>query len=318
MAVLPLDPWGRMPAKLERAIAWAARHQHGLVSRDHLLGLGLGEDAIDYRIGVGLLEVVHPSVYRVAGAPEFWEQSLLAAQLGAGPDGAISHTAAGAVLELEGVTADRPHVLLPHERKVKLVGVRVHRTRVLPDRDVTTRQGLRITSVARTLVDLAGVLSAPVLERALDDALRRRIVTLGQLRRTLDSRGPNGVRGWGRLDAFVEERRGTKPTGSGKETTFRRGLITRGLPKPIPQFTITDDVGRFVARVDFAYPAIKLAIEVDGSQHADLAQWRADLERQNRLTIVRWHFLRFPRTDRKGQLEAFRTIEAALSAFGEA
>jgi very-short-patch-repair endonuclease len=142
-------------------------------------------------------------------------------------------------------------------------------------------------------------------------------VTLDQIRACLDSRGPNGVRGWGRIDRLVEQRLGTKPTGSGKETNFLSGLRRRKLPIPVAQYLITDDTGRFVARPDFAYPDIKLAIEVDGGHHMDPAQWEADLARQNRLILAGWRFLRFPRTDRKGQRGAFATIEAALLAFGE-
>lgn len=291
-----------------------AAEQHGLVTRDQLIGLGIGEDAIDYGLSVGALERVHPRVYRVAGAPPSWEQSLLATQLAAGETGIISHLAAGRVYKLEGVECDRPHVLLPHGRRLELDGVVVHRTRVLPDGDVRRRGSLRVTTPARTLVDLAGVLSLDALERALDDALRRRIVTLRQIRRCLDQRGPNGVKGWARLDRLVRERVGTEPTGSGKETRFLRGLRKRRLPVPIKQLRIVDDRGRFVARPDFAYADLRIAIEIDSGFHLNPTKRRADLRRQNAMSRAGWRVLYFDRTDRSSQLEAFATIEAAFAA----
>lgn len=306
-----------MPKNVWPLIAPYAAEQHGLVMRDQLVKAGLSEQAVDYRIAVRLLEVVHPTVYRVPGAPATWEQSLLAAQLAAGEPSFVSHLAAGMWWKLEGVVAEQPHILLPHQRRVDLVGVVIHRTRRLLDEEVTVRQGIRLTSPARTLVDLAGLLSRSMLELALDDALRRRIVTLDQIRRCLDSRGPNGVRGWGKLDRLVRERIGTEPTGSGKETTFRRGLIRRGLPLPVAQYRIVDGSGRFIARPDFAYPELNLAIEIDGGGHATLSQRRSDARRQNRLVIAGWSPLLFPETDRAGQKEAFDTIEAAFAAFGE-
>lgn len=306
-----------MSEKLSATIAATASRQFGLITRLQLTRLGLSAQAIDYRIGAGLFEVFHPAVYRVPGAPSSWGQSLLAALLATGEGSAISHIAAAAEWELEAIEADRPHILVPHERRLFLRGVSIHRTRVIGAGDIRRRRGIRLTSPARTLLDIAGMVAADVLEGAVDDALRRRICTLLHVRRCLDDRGPNGVRGWAILDRFVRERIGTNPTGSGKETTFRRGLINRRLPLPVAQYAVLDARGRFVARPDFAYPDIKLAIEVDGSHHRDPRQWRADLARQNRLTVAGWHFLRFPRTDRAGQREAFDTIEAALSAFGE-
>lgn len=306
-----------LPKGLSDRIATNACRQHGLITRAQLIVLGLSEQAIGYRIRTGQLVTIHPGVYRLAGVPESWDQLLLAAHLAAGEASAISHLSAGMFWDFEGIESRQPDVLVMHSRKLDLTDVWVHRTRILPARDVTQRNGFLVTVSARTLLDIAGIVTRIELEVALDDALRRRIATLDRVRTCLDDRGPNGVKGWGRLDKLVAERQGVKPTGSGKETRFRRGLIDRGLPLPIAQYDITDDNGRFLARVDFAYPEIKLAIEVDSPPHADRLRWESDLRRQNRVNLMRWHFLRFPKTDRKGQREAFETIEAALKAFGE-
>lgn len=305
-----------MPRRIEAAIAARASVRYGVITRGELLQLGLSARAINHRIAIGALEVVHPGVYRIAGVPRSWEQALLAAQLAAGDRCAASHLSAAAFHSFDGISAKRPDVLIPHARRVRLRRVNVHRTRVLPPCDLVFVRGLWVTAPARTLVDCAGLVRPIRLEIAFDDAWRRQIVTPLEVRACLDTRGPNGVRGWRILDAFVCERLGTRPTGSKEETTFRRRMFERGLPMPVKQYTIRDDRDRFVAAADFAYPDIRLAIEVDGSQHGYPIQRRPDLKRHNKLTLVRWRAVHFP-ADVSGQDDALDTIEAALAMFGE-
>lgn len=306
-----------MPRASIRTIAHVAATQLGLITRPQLRSIGLSGQAIDKRIASGALVVVHPGVYRVAGVPVSWELSVLAALLAAGESAVVGHQAAGRIYEFEGVLCDRPQLLIPHGRRIELIGVGVRRTRVLASEDVRVKGSLRVTSPARTLIDLASILSLDDLERALDDALRRRVVTLAQLRKCLDRRGPGGVKGWARMDRLVRERIGTEPTGSGKETVFLSALRRRKLPVPAKQFGIVDADGRFVARPDFAYPDLRIAIEIDSGFHLNPARRRADLRRQNRMQLVGWRVLYFDRTDPAGQLEALSTIEHALRIFGE-
>jgi very-short-patch-repair endonuclease len=317
MAVFPQLSGDGMPRTSSRAIAEVATGQLGLITRRQLRLLGLSGQAIDRRIRCGGLALIHPGVYAIAGVPLTWEVSLLAALLAAGSAAVASHCAAGRLYELEGVAGDRLDVLIPHDQRIELVGVYIHRTRVLPKQDVRIRGPFRVTSPARALVDLAGVLMLEDLERASDDALRRRIVTLTQIRDCLDRRGPNGVKGWARLDRLVRERTGTAPTGSAKETAFLRALRRRKLPVPVKQYRIVDPDGRFVARPDFAYPELRIAIEVDSGFHLNPRQRRIDLRRQNKLQLVAWRVLYFDQTDPTAQAVALSTIEDALRLFGE-
>ena len=291
--------------------------QDGHISREQLLGLDLSSSAIDRRVANRALLVVHPAVYRIAGAPETWDGRLRAALLASERSSVISCRAAGVEWKLEGLEWDVPEILLRHdEPPLELHAVIVHRTRYLPERDVVSRRGLRLTSPARTLMDLASVLRRLPLERALEDALRRQIVTLDQIQQCLDDRGPSGVKGWGTLNTLVQSNRGMKPTGSWKEKVFFNGLRRRGLPIPEGQYVITNAEGKFVARPDYAYPEIKLAIEVEGNGHLTMSQQERDSDRQNRLIIEGWRPLLFPRTDKEGQRRAFETIESAFAVFG--
>ena len=294
-----------------------ASTQYGLVTRDQLIGIGLSERAIDYRLTTGSLVVINPAVYRVAGAPTTWEQSLHAALLATDRRVVLSRRAAAVEWKLEGIEWDRPEIVLLHdEPMLELKGVTVHRTVRLPDRDVVRRRGLYLTSPARTLMDLASVLRRSPVDRALEDALRRSIVTVDQLQQCLDDRGPRGVKGWGMFNELVQSSKGRKPSGSWKEKNFFNGLKRRGLPIPESQYVINNADGKFIARPDYAYPDIKLAIEIEGNGHLTVNQQDKDDERQNRLIIEGWRPLLFPRTDRVGQQKAFATIEAAFDAFG--
>jgi very-short-patch-repair endonuclease len=306
-----------VPRGLSVAIAEVAFGQLGLTTRDQLIQIGISPRGINHRIEVGLLVVVHQGVYRLAGVPQTCDQNLLAALLAAGPVSAVSHLSSATFWNLEGIACDEPQILIPHMRRLELHDVRVRRTRFLPSRDVTTRRSIRVTVPARTLVDIAGLVGKLELEIALDDALRRKIVTLRQVRIRLDERGPNGIKGWGSLDRLVREREGTAPSGSAKETTFLSGLRKRGLPIPAKQYRIVDADGRFLARPDFAYPEVRIAIEIDSGFHVNPNRRRTDLRRQNAMTLAGWGVLYFDRGDRVGQHEAFATIERAFAVFGE-
>ena len=81
------------------------------------------------------------------------------------------------------------------------------------------------------------------------------------------------------------------------ETRTRLLLVLAGLPLPLVQFDVYDAAGRFVARVDLAYPQIKLAIEYDGDHHRERSTFRRDVARLNALRLCGWTVLRFTADD---------------------
>ena len=296
---------------MDAAIARVAAPQFGLITRAQLLALGLSSRAICNRIAKGRLQVIHPAVYAVAGAPPTWDQQLMAALLATGPDDAISHLSAGAFWKVGGITAVRPDVLLVHPRRLRLTGVIVHRSRTIESGDVVCRPPFRVTSAARTLMDLAGVVSQSQLEDAVDDCLRRRLVVVERLsERIVRLDGP--VPGIRRLRAVVADREKHGPHGTAAQRIFAGRLRRSGLPEPAREYRITEASGRFVARADLAYPDAKLAIEIDGGHHADHKQWKLDVERQNRLVLQGWRFLRFTNDEACHDPRAIDAVAAAL------
>jgi predicted transcriptional regulator of viral defense system len=177
---------------LDHRIALVASQQDGLITRQQLRTLGLDAGMIGHRLSSGRLCVVHRGVYRVAGAPASFEQQHLAA-LYAARCGAVSHLAAAVVFELEGIQSACPEITIPHERRVRLAGVVVHRTRDLGPNEVCRVGPLRVTTPARTLVDLSPILTLNDLQKAMDDAIRKKLTTLAELREAISRRAKPGV-----------------------------------------------------------------------------------------------------------------------------
>jgi len=148
---------------------FAARHA---VSRRDLLALGLSRDDIDGRLRGGTLERAYRGVYTLAGAPRTREQRWAAAVLACGPSAGLSHLSAAALWMPMGIDPVVIDVSMPGGVKRTRNGVRTHRPTFLDPQDITIHRGIPVTTVPRTLIDLALVVSQRLLERLLDEAER--------------------------------------------------------------------------------------------------------------------------------------------------
>jgi very-short-patch-repair endonuclease len=231
-----------------------------------------------------------------AFAPARFERALWTVLATAGPGAVLSHESAAAVWALDGVLSRGPvTVTVPHRRTVRPPpGSVVHRSRHLDRGDVVRRDGLPVTSPARTLADLAASLPTAALERAVVDALRRRLTTADRVSRVADRLRPrDGIdrlrKVLARLDPGLE---------SVLEEDLLRLLLARGLPEPVRQFELRDPAGRFVARPDLAYPAYRLAVEAMGhTWHSAPDDWQRDLRRHNAVTAAGWRYQAFSAAD---------------------
>jgi very-short-patch-repair endonuclease len=158
--------------------------------------------------------------------------------------------------------------------------------------DVVSDGRLRWTSRTRTALDLIrrGPLDDAVA--LLDRLVRARVVDLETVRTAAHTlprgRGSRQAREVARLADGLAE--------SPRETRLRLLLHRSGLPQPVAQFRVVHD-GRFVAKVDFAYPEARLAIEYDGEWHGEPGQLHRDRQRMNRLLGARWRILFFTAAD---------------------
>jgi very-short-patch-repair endonuclease len=302
----------------DEQISGLARQQHGLVHIGQLAEIGLKRYEIDWRLERGLLERTRYGVLRVAGTPNSWHGELLGACWAGGPRALASHRSAAALWDLPGMRSDIVEITCPRWRRARHHGVIVHESKALDKPDVSERCSIPLTTVERTLVDLGAVGSPIVVEMALDNALRRGLVTYRSVFKLLDRIGAQGRNGVGVLRQILRERDLTRQaTESPKETELLRLLRAAGLPTPVPQFEIYDS-GRFLGRVDFAYPGARIAIEYNSkAHHVGGVEMENDSARQNRLVGAGWTVLIATQRDlNRGGRDLCRAIRAGLDRSG--
>lgn len=245
-----------------------ATRAHGVVSRKELLGAGLSERQVDYRVQTGVLLVEFPGVYRAGHRAPSVEARYMAAVKAGGKGAVLSGLAAAYLFGLVKGTAPEPEVTAPTERRVK--GVRT-RTRRLDSGDATVWHKIPVTTVPRTLVDLSSLLSLDELARACHEAGVRHRTTPAQVERTL-KRTPN-AKGVANLRRVL---RGDIPVTLSKlERRFLKLLRAHGLPLPATNKRAGSH------RVDCRWPDHHLTVELDSySYHNSRHAWEQDRKRE--------------------------------------
>ena len=251
-------------------IARIAGAAHGIVTRRELLEEHVSGDQIDHRVRIGALLVEHPGVYRVGHRAPNVEATYMAAVKACG-DGALVCGMAAAYLFglLRGATVAPPaEVTAPRRRRVK--GVTTRHARRMCRLDAETWRGIPVTTVARTLVDLAAVLPFDDLARACHEAEVRHRVTPAQVEAVL-ARCPNRP-GAGKLKRVL---RGEAHVALGRlEERFLALLEEARLPLP----ETNRPAGTM--RVDCRWPERRLTVELDSYRyHNTRHAWEQDRRR---------------------------------------
>jgi hypothetical protein len=163
----------------------------------------------------------------------------------------------------------------------------------LREAEVTSFGGLPLTSPARTAFDVVRRCGRVDGIVALDEMLQRRLVSLpALLRYSLTVAGRPGSRRFADALALSEP-----ASESPMETRCRLVIMDGGLARPIAQYVVLDLAGRFVARVDLAYPLQRVGIEYEGDHHRERATFRRDIARLNALTSQEWVIVRVTADD---------------------
>jgi very-short-patch-repair endonuclease len=286
-----------MQGSVDQACLELAAAQHWLITRDQALRLGLSRHALDRRRRSGLLVPMFAGIYRVGAAPESWLQHLLAACLWV--PGVASHRSALRLLGIEGYSGEILEVMTTAHR-VSNERVRIHHVPSMPVGDVIRVGPIPTTNPTRTLLDVGSALAQKNLEEALDSALRQRLTSVDRLRAGVDRLGGRGSRGPGALGKLLDARGDVVPTDSALETRLSRLLRRHHLPQPQRQVEVRDAL-RFIGRVDFAYPELKIAIEVQSHRwHSDWPARCSDMARLNRLQTLGWIIIQITYEDLKG------------------
>ena len=278
-----------------------AGRQHGCVSVAQLLDAGLTRRAVEHRLERGWLLRMHRGVYLV-GPLESPLARCMAAVLAVGPDAAVSHGSAAAVRGVR--RADGAvDVMVARSGPRSRPGIRVHHTADLPPEDVTHHRGLPVTSIERTLLDLATTLTPHDLERAVEQAQISGLTTHAKLVDSLTRRRPS--RGVAALRAAM--RHEPQLTRSEAERRFLRLVREARLPEP----AVNTRVGGY--EVDFLWPSRRLIVEIDGyGYHSSRAAFERDRARDVELQGRGYRILRF--TPRRVADEPVAVIAAVAAA----
>lgn len=268
------DP--RPPPACDAAAEGIAARQHGLVTRRQLLHAGISAAAVARRVRSHRLVPVFRGVYRVGpiASPRSRE---MAALLACGPGAVISHGSAAAVLALVGAPSPgrAVDVALRSAHRRERPGIRLHQLLSLRDEDVCPVDGLSVTTAARTLFDLASGWRLRSLERALSDAIERRLTSLEAVKAMVERHA--GRPGSRRLRSLLDDG-GPAFTRSELESDFLALVRAGGVEPP----ETNARVGSY--EVDFYWRSVRLVVELDGFRyHSSRAAFERDRKRDAEL-----------------------------------
>lgn len=253
-----------------RILARIATRQHGVISRAQIFALGLGPAFIHDGLASGRLHQLHLGVYAVGHERLTQQSHWLAAVLACGGPSLLSHRSAAALWRIAFLELGRVDVLIPGRGSRFRPGVAMRRTRNLPATDRTEIDGIPVTTLNRTLLDLAAIATESQLRKAVAEADRQELLDVPSLTALCVSRP--GRRGTGALGRVAREQRGPiSATRSPPETDFLAVCIRRDFPTPAVNVPLAG------YEADFLWPAARLVVEIDSrGYHRSWAEQERD------------------------------------------
>jgi very-short-patch-repair endonuclease len=273
------------------------------VSRNQLRRLGLSDRGISDALARGWLRPVFHGVFAVGHGHLTVHARMLAATMACGPGSVVSHATAAWLLGMWDRRPDAIDVIAPVEAGRKIAGIRRRFVPPPTGREVWRRQGVPLTSPARTIVDCAGILDRRGVEQLVEGASVAGLLDVAAIDRVLD--GPR--------------RRGTKTLLRvvGPWRRYRPGIKIRSrmeaklLPLlteaalPIPQTNGKLRLGRKIYEVDFLWREQKLVVETDGGRfHDNPAAGARDSDRNRALADAGYRLPRLGWEDLRDRPEA--------------
>jgi hypothetical protein len=279
------DIRGKVPVnRVDAAIARVSKRQHGVITRAQLLEIGVTPRAVEHRVQVGRLHRIHRGVYAVGHAALTTEATFLSAVFAMAPAALLSRHAAAAMWGIRKPRRGDVDVIVVGRDVRSRPGIRVHQAGEIWEDDIAERDGIPVTSPARTILDLASVLSEHHLKRALAKAEVEGRLTHAQLRRPLE-RHPR-AKGRRTLERVLDA--GAARTRSALEAE-------------VAELTGATRINRIVAghEVDLYFPDRSLIVEVDSERFhgASPTQLLLDAEKDGRLRASGMEVMRVRQRD---------------------
>ncbi len=268
----------------------SAATTHGVTTVANAQSLGVTQSQLRTLIRNGHLMNPHRGLLVATAAPRSWLQDCsIAVQWSRG---VLSHRAAAQIHGMDGFSKQLPEVTVAVGKAIPMFEWPAHRSSRLDKVDVTSIEGLPVTSIARTLVDLGAVVDQDKVEAAVDWAFRAGVSPTwikGELAR-LDRSGPSGS-GVLKNVLALPDRNGPLPD-SQFERLVERLCVEGGLPQPVRQYIVTDSGGKQIARLDTAWPEAMLGLEAHSQRwHSGARSVRSDQKRDNLLTALGWDLM---------------------------
>ena len=289
----------------------AALHA-GAFSTEHVRSVGGDRKLAKRRVDAGRWLRRPGGTFVLAGVPETLDQRRHLALLGAGGGARLTHESAGELHGLDGVPRGLIVVSVPHSKRLILPSVVVHRIDDYEPDDHATIGGFPATTAARTLLDLAAVVSPLRHRRATEHAITERLTTFAELGDVLARTRRQGKTGVGRLMTTLDELSGRAPAASELERQLERVAAMAGV-RGVRQFPLPWDAEPMVGLVDLAVPESRLLLEADGRRwHARLEAMERDRRRDRLALRAGWETIRFMYRDLvhdpRGAAEDIRVI----------
>ncbi len=275
-------------------LAELARNQHAVFSGRQAVVRGVSRKALRSRAAAGRLTRLDHDVFHVAGAPVTWLAKVMTAVLSAGDGAVASHNTAAVLWGFEGYRPGTPENTVPRGRRFRRSDAKVHSSTDLDRCGTRVRDGITVTDPSRTLLDLARrTKDGPLLE-TIESARRLGLTSWSELAACLAKHARRGRPGIRRLRRVIARNmRRTEVTDSTFELLVLALLLEHGLPEPVLHHRMLAADGRLLAEIDLAYPALRVAIELDGACHRDREVFERDRPRQNGIVLEGWLILRF-------------------------
>jgi hypothetical protein len=291
--------YGRLDTEVAR--------QHGVISLTQLLELGLSATAVHKRAASGRLHRVHRGVYALT-PPSLLPLNgrYLASVLACGPGAVLSHRSAADLLGLRKTDRAPIDVMVPAGVRRRFDGIDGHQSGTLTAADITIVDGIPVTTVARTALDLAAVVRRRAVERALDQAEMLEVFDLNALNDQLQ-RSPHHP-GAPILKAVLEEHAaGTTVTWSELEELCLEVTRAAGVQPPELNAYVDPGDGEPPIRPDFVWRAQRVTVEADGfGSHKTRHAFEDDRRRDQRLIAAGWRPVRI--TERQLRNERDRIV----------
>lgn len=266
---------------MERScLADILQHQHGVIARRQALDAGAAPWLIRRELQAGRWEELAPAVYGLCGHRRSWRRALWVAHLHAGPESLVSHESAGRLQGFSQLPAGRVVVSVPHRRRHAPAGVRWRRVDDLGPGDVSSIDGLPVTSLARTVVDLAATTGLARLRLVAEQAVIEGGATTADLGAVLDRVRRRGKPGVARMASVLDDLGpGQDLPRSELERLADRVTELAGLPVPSHEHPLPNEKGR-TGFVDRCWEEAMWILEADGRRwHSRRQQMLADADR---------------------------------------